>query len=979
MSTYSANERQRRKSGRGREKGHASLNIIVGGGGGAVRRGGAGAHTPVPLVLNGVTGKQASVEDLAGGRVNRRSQGHDSSESEGEGLVPPPKRQKAQDSSSSNQPPPPHPVDTSTTIPPPPSGTSQSRESDNEDGQSQGSRSSVGGSLANSSSSLSSGRDIDQDNRSSSPSLSASPLASLDSESDSPDSPKQGQRERDRGREGAQMKSGGDERRATGRGEESGGLERRDGDGAMEDDAPILKTSSSLAPSLRGMGDSVSNGSNRKSYFSLESKLTNKDYPNTEGTPSGNRVSSKTGATCAPKGVSGGPEYSHANPGAPHPPPLPPPPALKPLELGQNLQTDSKPDKMERGDKAVADKTTPPSLLPQITSLPQPAPPPPPPPPHPHHYSPVGWTTGGMHPGTEKERGREEGEQGSGRDGAGSGSGSGPGQGARDYGPAFPSRERDREREREPGREFALQNQSQTQARDFNPSGSGHPKKEKEGGRWGEFTGQLRDAGGNGNPNNSSNNGATAAPSSGSAPALAGGLPTAPLLGRDASASPQSSNPSHPPSLAPISQPQGPSNRDYPPPPSVEFSLQQQQQIQSSQSSSSSSSSSSGSDALAPHFLREYPPAVPPSSVPLSAPAREYPSPTSVGVGLGRDYPGGPQLPLSSHPHYPGQTAPSQGRERDRERERDGGSAGLYSNRSGQPPSLSPSSSSSCHPRPPSAPYPAPPPPPLPPPSSSLSQPLPPSSLGGGGHTRPGGAYHSSNQTLTPPTPLSPLPSPSANQIPGFPSFPPSSSANAALPTSGPATTCSASFRPSPYHSGLSSHTSFNASYHTNGNGANNLASNSSNSGSASAHGTASGSNSNSNTHSHSLSPQSSTSTTKIHPSHGNPGNSVSVPPSSTSLPGEGLTDSSTAPPPPPVIKEEPMEEREETDSPPPILRSPSPDPKPVDIPIHASQSARFHRVLDRGSGNSCARSDVLFVPLDGGKTWTEVKRGGSR
>lgn len=30
----------------------------------------------------------------------------------------------------------------------------------------------------------------------------------------------------------------------------------------------------------------------------------------------------------------------------------------------------------------------------------------------------------------------------------------------------------------------------------------------------------------------------------------------------------------------------------------------------------------------------------------------------------------------------------------------------------------------------------------------------------------------------------------------------------------------------------------------------------------------------------------------------------------------------------------------------------------------------RFHKVLDRGSGNSCARSDVLFVPLDGSKLW---------
>lgn len=35
-------------------------------------------------------------EELAGGRFSRRSQGHDSSESEGEEHVPPPKRQKVQ-------------------------------------------------------------------------------------------------------------------------------------------------------------------------------------------------------------------------------------------------------------------------------------------------------------------------------------------------------------------------------------------------------------------------------------------------------------------------------------------------------------------------------------------------------------------------------------------------------------------------------------------------------------------------------------------------------------------------------------------------------------------------------------------------------------------------------------------------------------------------------------------------------------------
>lgn len=34
------------------------------------------------------------------------------------------------------------------------------------------------------------------------------------------------------------------------------------------------------------------------------------------------------------------------------------------------------------------------------------------------------------------------------------------------------------------------------------------------------------------------------------------------------------------------------------------------------------------------------------------------------------------------------------------------------------------------------------------------------------------------------------------------------------------------------------------------------------------------------------------------------------------------------------------------------------------------SPCPRFHKVLDRGSGNSCARSDVLFVPLDGSKLW---------
>lgn len=50
-----------------------------------------------------------------------------------------------------------------------------------------------------------------------------------------------------------------------------------------------------------------------------------------------------------------------------------------------------------------------------------------------------------------------------------------------------------------------------------------------------------------------------------------------------------------------------------------------------------------------------------------------------------------------------------------------------------------------------------------------------------------------------------------------------------------------------------------------------------------------------------------------------------------------------------------------------PPARSPSPPPKVVDVPSHASQSARFNKHLDRGF-NSCARSDLYFVPLEGSK-----------
>ena len=277
-----------------------------------------------------------------------------------------------QDATSSNPPTSTHSTDTSISAPPPPTAPNQSRESDNEDGQSQGSRSSVGGSLVNSSSSLSSGRDIDQDNRSSSPSLSASPLASLDSESDSPDSPKQGERERDKTKEGAMAKPSGEDRRNASRGgtEEASPVDRRDGDGGMEDVAP-LKPSASLTPSLRGPAELLGEGnSSRKSYFSLDSKLVTKmDYTGpvmAEGVHGSNRINSKANAQGVNKAVVGVGEYSHGNPNATHPQPLPPPPALKPLEVGQNLSGDSKGDKLDK-----ADKTAPPSLIPQTSPLPQ--------------------------------------------------------------------------------------------------------------------------------------------------------------------------------------------------------------------------------------------------------------------------------------------------------------------------------------------------------------------------------------------------------------------------------------------------------------------------------------------------------------------------------------------------------------------------------------------------------------------------------
>ncbi|XP_031424201.1 arginine-glutamic acid dipeptide repeats protein isoform X2 [Clupea harengus] len=67
-------------------------------------------------------------------------------------------------------------------------------------------------------------------------------------------------------------------------------------------------------------------------------------------------------------------------------------------------------------------------------------------------------------------------------------------------------------------------------------------------------------------------------------------------------------------------------------------------------------------------------------------------------------------------------------------------------------------------------------------------------------------------------------------------------------------------------------------------------------------------------------------------------------------------------------IKEEPMDDSfEDCDSPPPVRRSPSPEPTVVNTPSHASQSARFIKLLDRGY-NSCSRTDLCFTPLASSK-----------
>ncbi|XP_007441614.1 arginine-glutamic acid dipeptide repeats protein [Python bivittatus] len=105
---------------------------------------------------------------------------------------------------------------------------------------------------------------------------------------------------------------------------------------------------------------------------------------------------------------------------------------------------------------------------------------------------------------------------------------------------------------------------------------------------------------------------------------------------------------------------------------------------------------------------------------------------------------------------------------------------------------------------------------------------------------------------------------------------------------------------------------------------------------------------------------------------------STSTPPSVPSAPTQGAVPTSAAcggnvpvvtacTIPSIQIKEEAPDEAEEPESPPPPTRSPSPEPTVVDTPSHASQSARFYRRLGRGS-NSCARTDLYFMPLAGSK-----------
>ncbi|KAF5917371.1 hypothetical protein HPG69_006965, partial [Diceros bicornis minor] len=133
------------------------------------------------------------------------------------------------------------------------------------------------------------------------------------------------------------------------------------------------------------------------------------------------------------------------------------------------------------------------------------------------------------------------------------------------------------------------------------------------------------------------------------------------------------------------------------------------------------------------------------------------------------------------------------------------------------------------------------------------------------------------------------------------------------------------------------------------------------------------------------------------------PGPSAQPPCSAAVSSGGSIPGGAACPLPTVQIKEEALDDAEEPESPPPPPRSPSPEPTVVDTPSHASQSARywflevgtagartgwatggrlrpqqgppvrdaaFHRFykhLDRGY-NSCARTDLYFMPLAGSK-----------
>ncbi|XP_075406771.1 arginine-glutamic acid dipeptide repeats protein isoform X3 [Tenrec ecaudatus] len=97
------------------------------------------------------------------------------------------------------------------------------------------------------------------------------------------------------------------------------------------------------------------------------------------------------------------------------------------------------------------------------------------------------------------------------------------------------------------------------------------------------------------------------------------------------------------------------------------------------------------------------------------------------------------------------------------------------------------------------------------------------------------------------------------------------------------------------------------------------------------------------------------------------PGASAQPPCSAAVSSGGSIPGGASCPLPTVQIKEEALDEAEEPESPPPPPRSPSPEPTVVDTPSHASQSARFYKHLDRGY-NSCARTDLYFMPLAGSK-----------